>query len=80
MMAKGQVFVSDLTESPDLVNGIQSVIQDAENDISDKTEELDTNLQDLVSEIFRPDFGRYTCRIQGSLMVSNHKAGSTLNQ
>ena len=44
MMAKGQVLVNDLAESLDLINGVQNVIQDAENDISDQTEELDTNV------------------------------------
>ena len=44
MMAKGQVLVSDLTESLDLINRVHNVIQAAENDISDQTEELDTNV------------------------------------
>ena len=44
MMAKGQVLVSDLTESFNFINGVQNVIQVAENDISDQIEELDTNV------------------------------------
>ena len=80
MMTKQHVLVSDLTESLDLINGIQKVILDAENDITDHIEELDTNVEDLVSEIFRPDFGRYTCRIQGPGMLPTNRAVSTLIQ
>ena len=80
MITKQQVLVSDFTESLDLINGIQKVIHDAENDITDHIEELDTNVEDLVSEIFRPDFGRYTCRIQGPSVVPTIRAVSTLIQ
>ena len=80
MIEQQQVKVSDLTESPDLINWFQKVILNTKNDIADHIEELDTKEEDLVSEIFRPDFGRYTCRIQGPSMVTTNKAGNTLIQ
>ena len=79
MMVKHKAVANELTESFDLISGFQKVILNVANDISDQTEELDTNLEDLVSEIFRPDFGRYTCRIQGPTIVLANKAGITLN-
>ena len=46
MMVKHKAVANELTESFDLISGIQKVILNAANDISDQTEELDTNLED----------------------------------
>ena len=45
-MVKHKAVANELTESFDLISGIQKVILNAANDISDQTEELDTNLED----------------------------------
>ena len=83
MMTGQHDSVNKLTKAQDLITGMRGAILDAENEISNKIEELETNEEDKVSEIFRPDFGRYTSRrIQGPVIntLNQSKFAQTNNQ